>query len=66
MGQRTCTSSSSAEMNGNRISCLLPLPLFVKTPVNASCSHGPLSAGSGFLSGDAQGTALGSLTVPAT
>lgn len=53
-------------MNGNGISSLLPLPLFVKTPVNMSCSHSPPSAGSGFLSEDAQRAALGSPMVPTT
>lgn len=58
--------SSYAEMNGNRVSCLLPLPLLVKMPVNASCSHNPPSARSGFHSEDTQRTALVSLMVPTT
>lgn len=55
-------------MNGNSISCLpiLPLPFFVKTPANTTCSHGSPTTGSDFPSEHAQRMALVRLMVPTT
>lgn len=55
-------------MSRNSISCLsiLPLPFFVKTPSNTSCSHGSPTTGSDFPSERAQRMALVRLMVPTT